>query len=142
MYGWGDFFMSVFQFDSGKTAKAVVLGAVTSAAVVTALTFVISGILLFMSVIPYDVLPYILLAADAVGAIVGGYTAAAITKERGLITGLMCSGAVYLLMLLAGFIFDGGTLTVISVLKPIVMLISGALGGIKGVNRKERLRIH
>ena len=41
----------------------------------------------------------------------------------------------------AGYIADSGELSYISLIKLIIFAIVGCLGGIKGVNKKEKIRI-
>ena len=133
--------MSVFQLNKGGPVRPTVLGVSVAVLIIFLMTCQISAVLLFVPSVPYSALPYIALAADAVGIFVGAYIAASAAKSRGLVTGLICAGAVFILMLIAGFITDGGTLSIITPLKLIVLLVFGALGGIKGVNKKDRIRI-
>ena len=133
--------MSVFQLNKGGVIKPIVFGVLISLAFIFIMTCVICLALLFFPSVPYSAMPYIMLAADAVGCFIGAWFAASRIGSRGLVNGLICSGAVFILMLIAGFISDSGTLTLVTPLKLAVMLLFGALGGIKGVNRKERLHI-
>ena len=133
--------MSVFQLNKGGAAKAVIFGVLISLAVIIVITCLISAALLFAPSVPYSALPYIALAADAAGAFTGAYFAASKAKSKGLVTGLLCSGFVFLILLIAGFAAGSGTLTAVTALKLVVLLVFGALGGIKGVNKKDRIRI-
>ena len=133
--------MSYFTFNGGKSVKAIAIGVLSALAVIGAALCVIAATLQFFSGIPYDYLPYITLAADAIGIFTGAYIAAAIAGSRGLVTGAICSAAVFLIMLMIGFALDSGSPGIITVLKAVVLFVFGALGGIRGVNRRERIRI-
>ena len=133
--------MPFIKSDNNRTAKAVLIGTAVSIAVMLIMLVVISAVMLFMPTIPYDMLGYISLAAVAVGVFTGAYTAAAVAGSNGLVMGLICAAAVFLILLVIGFAADGGTLTVMTILKLAVLILFGALGGVKGVNRKERVRI-
>lgn len=90
---------------------------------------------------PYEYLQYIMLAIDAIGVFFGGYIASRINKSKGLIVGL-CVGAVVLLALIAsGFTIENSTITIVTLIKAVVILLCSMLGGIKGVNVKEKIRI-
>ena len=122
-------------------AKSAAIGALIAVLCIAALLCVISLMMLFISQIPLDYAEYIMLAADAVGMFAGAYFAAVINGSRGLLTGLLCAFAVFIIMLIAGFASDGGTLTVITALRLVVLAVFGVLGGVKGVNRRERIHI-
>ena len=133
--------MSVFRFGSGKTLKSILIGVLSSIIITMLLTLCVSGAMLFISPIPYDILPYIMIAISALGVFCGSCIAAAISREKGLLTGLICGFIVFLMTLISGFATDGGTLTVMTAIRAAVLPLCGALGGIRGVNRKEKVRI-
>lgn len=78
------------------------------------------------------------IAAAAVAAFAAGLTAALLAKQRGLLLGAVSGLVLFLLILLAGFIrftaVDAGT----ALLKLAVLVVTGALGGVLGVNRRRR----
>ncbi len=124
-----------------KTAKAVGIGAAASLAVILLILCAACGILMMTSSIPTDSLPYLALAAAAAGTFVGGFIAAAITRSKGLIVGLLCGAAVFLCLLVIGLCSGAGQLGMLTIIRAVIALLFGALGGIKGVNRKEKLHI-
>ena len=133
--------MSVFRFGSGRTLKAILIGVAASIVITMLLTICVSGVTLLTDSIPYEIMPYIMLAVSALGVFCGSLIAASITREKGLMTGLICGFAVFLIALTAGFVTDGGTLTVMTAIRAAALPLCGALGGIRGVNRKEKVRI-
>ena len=90
---------------------------------------------------PVGVIEYCTLAIDAISVFVGGYIAARINKSKGLVVGT-CVGAIVLIsVLIIGFSISSSTLTLITLLKTVTFLLFSALGGIKGVNVKEKIKI-
>jgi len=132
--------MSGFINERRFPVTAILIGTGIAAAVTLILLFVICGILTFMSSVPYSLLPYLTLIALAGGVFCGGYICAAIAKSRGLIVGLICGSILFVILLFAG-LSTGETVGIMTLLRFIVSAVFGILGGIKGVNKKEKLRI-
>ena len=127
--------------NKGQVIKALGIGTAVSLGVILMMLCLISGVLMMLSGIPFDALPYIVLAADAVGIFAGGYITAAIVKSRGLIFGLLCGISVFLCMLIIGLCSGYFSPNAIVLIRFGVLAVFGILGGIKGVNRKEKLHI-
>lgn len=121
--------------------KALILGAVSSVAMITVLLCIMAVILLVSSLLPYDYLAYIMLLIDAIGVFFGGYIAARINKSQGLLLGLSNGFIIFVALVICGFLISNETITIITLLKALVILISSSLGGIKGVNTKEKIHI-
>ena len=132
--------MSIFQ-SNGLSWKAIVLGVIASMMGMLIIMCLIACIFLFASAIPYDILPYLMLTADAVGIFFGSYLAAALAGSKGLLTGLCCGAITFLIMLVIGFGNETQSVSLLTILHLAVFLVFGTLGGIKGVNRKEHVRI-
>lgn len=127
--------------DSGRIpVKPVMIGVAVSIAVTLLLMCLICLIMTFSSVIPYQLLPYVLLIADAGGVFCGAYVCAALNKSKGLILGLVCGFILFIILFIAG-LSTGGTISLVTLLRFIVLMVFGTLGGIKGVNKKERIHI-
>ena len=126
---------------NAKTAKAVVIGVSAALATVLLLLCVISGVMLMLPTIPKAALPYVMLAADAVGVLIGGYIAAAISGSKGLVMGLICGIIVFLIQLAIGLLTVNAEIGVMTFARFGTAAVCGMLGGIKGVNRKEKLHI-
>ena len=120
--------------------KAILFGIAGSVAVTLLLMCMICGMVLISASVPYSMLPYILLIADAGGVFCGGYLAAAINKSRGLILGGIIGVIMFILLICAG-LGTGEAVGWITLLKFFVMTVFGILGGIAGVNKKEKIRI-
>lgn len=133
--------MSFFKENNGRLLKASIIG-ILSVAVITAVLLCVGAVVLnYMSGIPYGLLDYLTLACLAIGVLIGSYIAAAIMRSGGLMIGLIVGAVILLINLAFGFGFGDGNIGILTAIRTGVLLLCGAAGGIKGVNRKERIRI-
>ena len=121
--------------------KALVFSVLSSVAMIIVLMCIMSAVLTFSSLLPYEYLEYIMIAIDAIGVLFGGYIGARINKSQGLIIGLINGAIILVALLICGFFLNTGTLTLITLLKAVVIILFSSFGGVKGVNVKERIRI-
>ena len=121
--------------------KGTLIGAGISAAICALLLCLSALILNMTSAIPYPALDYIMLAFQAVSVFIGSYIAAAIIKSRGLIIGLITGALIYLVITILGFSSGNGNIGLLTLIRAAALLLLGAIGGIKGVNKKERIKI-
>lgn len=131
--------MSV-SIDNKRFIKGVAIGVLISAALCAVLMCICALILNMISGIPYGVIDYLMIGVQGVSVLIGAYIASAIAKSRGLIAGLLCGAVVFLLSLAFG-LSNGNSVSILTAIRAAVLMILGALGGIKGVNRKEKIRI-
>ena len=113
--------------------KGAVIGVLITFAV-----FLIFAFLLSYTPLPEESIRYIAYATEVVGAFASGLIPARKSGKRGILTGLL-SGTLYMLIIwlfssLAadGFYFDTHILTML-----LLSAISGAVGGVVGVNTKS-----
>ncbi len=78
--------------------------------------------------------------AGAVGAFAAGLTAAAVTGRRGLPVGAVCGLALFLLILIAGFVRYSGVGGGYALIKLAALLVSGSVGGMLGMNLRKKRR--
>ena len=127
--------------DKGRLAKALSIGAAVSLGSALLLTCIISGVFLILSSTPREALPYIMLAAEGLSVFIGGCVAAAINGSRGLIVGMLCGLTVFLILLITGLLTGKDDIGMMTFIRLGALMLCGILGGIKGVNRKEKLHI-
>ncbi|MBQ4129404.1 MAG: TIGR04086 family membrane protein [Ruminococcus sp.] len=132
---------SNLSVNNSNFIKALILGVVSSVGMIAVLLCVVTVVLLASSLLPYEYLSYIMLAVDAIGALFGGYIAARLNKSQGLILGLLNGFILFVGIVISGFCVSGETITILTLLKAVVIIIFSAIGGIKGVNTKEKLHI-
>ena len=116
--------------DKKKIIKAIILGGVSSTCIIAVLMCITAVLLTTSALLPYEYLAYIMLFIDAISVFFGGYIASRINKSKGLILGLI-----------NGLLSSEETVTYITLLKLITIIIFSILGGIKGVNVKEKIHI-
>ncbi|MBQ6626970.1 MAG: TIGR04086 family membrane protein [Ruminococcus sp.] len=121
--------------------KALIVGSVVSLCIIVVLLCIMSAVLLGVSMLPYEYLSYIMLIFDAIAVFIGSYVAARINKESGLFIGLLNGGIVFIAILISGFCVSPETLSIVTLLKAVIILVFSSLGGIKGVNTKEKIHI-
>ncbi len=78
------------------------------------------------------------LIAIAAAAFAGGFTAARLLRERGLLIGAACGLLIFLIVAIAGFSVDQAVQGTLLFLKLGLTVGGGALGGILGVNVKRK----
>ena len=133
--------MSFFKENSGRIWIACAVGIISSICITTVLMCICAVVLNYMSGIPYGLLDYLTLACLAIGVLIGSYIAAAIMKSGGLMIGLIVGTVILLIILVCGFCIGNESIGIMTAIRAGVLLLCGAAGGIKGVNRKERIRI-
>ena len=133
--------MSKYFSEKHQMLKSILIGVFSSAVLIAILMCILSVIFLLSSSLPSQYLAYILLVIEAVGVFFGAYTAARIFKQQGLIVGLTVAGIVLAAIIIAGFSTGTESITFLMPVRAVILLLCGALAGIKGVNRKEKIRI-
>ena len=121
--------------------KSILIGVLSSVVIIAILMCILSVIFLLSSSLPSQYLEYILLGLEIVGVLCGAYIAARILKQQGLIVGLTVSGIVFAAIIIAGFSIGTDSITYFTPVRAVILPLCGALAGIKGVNRKEKIRI-
>lgn len=121
-------------------ARSVLLGAAVGLCVSVLLLCASAAVIVKLGTLPSDYLPIITIIIGAAGAFVSGYTAVAMYKKRGLLTGLITGAvmfaAVFVTSLLSGSTDDlAGTL-----IKCGVFILMGSIGGVVRVNKREKVK--
>lgn len=105
--------------------------------VLTATLLLLLMALLIRSVdIPRAAITPMAYAAAGAGAFAAGLTAALIARKNGLLLGICCGLVLFLILLLAGVARPGGISGSLAAIKLAVLTLTGALGGVLGVNRR------
>lgn len=133
--------MSDFGIDKGRVVKAVAIGVLCSVVLAVLLTCLFSMMLNMMSGIPYDLIDYVMVAIEGFSVLMGAYIACVIAKAKGLIIGALCGAISLLIVFAVGMSMAKNNIGLLTIIRSIVMLLCGIIGGIMGVNRKEKVRI-
>lgn len=118
--------------------RGVILGAVVGL-IICMVVLLIASFLFAGGYLPETMMKQAVFLAALLGSFFGSLTAVKSVRRRALITGLFCSVAMYLFVLLVGIIFGsdlGGAGKGIGLI--IAVLAGGAVGGIVGSGGKKR----
>ncbi len=107
------------------------------AAVLTLLVFLAAAFVLSYTPLPESAIPYIAYIVQIIGAAVSGFIPAKRAGTRGILTGAASGGLYILIIWLSSSLFSDGISFGSHILTMIaISVISGAIGGILGVNLK------
>ncbi len=123
-----------------KLLKAIFFGVFIGSLIITILMIAASAIFLQTGILPSDILNYIILAFIGVGCLIGGYISGRIYRKNGIIVGSITGFVCFLILFLSGVskITDG--IGIMTLLKFICTVVPALLGGILGVNKKEKIK--
>lgn len=133
--------MSDFGNDNHKIVKSIAIGLLCTALLTALLTCLFAFMLKMMSGIPYGIIDYVMIGIEGVSVLIGAYIACAIAKSKGLIIGALCGVISLLIIFVCGFSMAKNNIGILTVIRSAVMVLCGIIGGIVGVNRKEKVRI-
>lgn len=132
---------SNYSINNSAFVKSLIIGVVSSVAMITVLLCIVTVVLLVSALLPYEYLQYIMLAVDGIGVLFGAYIAGRMNKSQGLLLGLSIGFIVFVALTIVAFATVSGALTLTTLLKAIVLLIFSCIGAVKGVNAKEKIHI-
>lgn len=137
----GDFFMSGMMNDQKRMWKAVLIGTITSVILTVLLTCVFAFVVKLMPVVPYGIIDYVLIGLEGLSVLIGAYIASSITKSKGLMIGAICAITMFVILTISGMSIPNNDIGVLTVIRVTALLVCGVIGGIAGVNRKEKVHI-
>lgn len=118
--------------------RAIVIGAVAGAALCAVLLAVCALAFVSSENIPHDFLPAFIIAVSVISSFFAGFITAKISKQRGLIYGSMAGLLLFVLFLISGLAASQNTVNSEAFLRFVIMLLSGAIGGLVAVSSKSR----
>lgn len=126
-----------FNFQS--FIRPVCFGVGSALVVCLVLLFIFSFLMSKMDISASLISP-ITIAITAVTGFVSGFVCARITRKNGLVMGAICSAILFLIFWLFSAICLKEGISVLGIVKLVLLVVSGCLGGVLGVNKKERRR--
>ncbi len=133
--------INMSETKSSTSVKSVLIGTFVNAAVTLLVSILLALFLNLAGNIFKDIAGYLMLIPLVLGSYTGGFTAARINKSKGLIVALTSSLILLIIMLIIGFSVYNTDITYMILLKTLCLILPGALGGIKGVNKKEKFKV-
>ena len=136
----GDFFMSV-SAEPKRILKGCAIGLLVAAVLCGLLSCIFAFVLNMMDGLPYGIIDYVMVAIEGFSVLIGAYIACVIAKSKGLIIGALCGAISLLIVFAVGMSMAKNNIGLLTVIRSAVMLLCGVIGGIMGVNRKDKVRI-
>lgn len=126
---------SVSKGNDATTNMTTMLKAVTFGLLATTVVLLLFSFVMCKKDVPFVLLNPFSAGLLMLGSFLSGYLAARRIRERGMIIGALCGLIIFSLLLLASVMnrFDVGLAAFI---KLAISVVSGAIGGILGVNAK------
>lgn len=123
-----------------KKLKAILIGTTVSSVVCAILLALTAFILGKSGLLPKGVIPVITTAIGGVAVFSGALAASVYARENGILLGL-ANGFIYALIIATvSVLVLNNNFNLASVGKLATLLLSGAIGGILGVNRKNTVK--
>lgn len=103
--------------------------------------FILIALVLSFGILPLSATPAAACLAIAVGAFFAGLSATKKTGKNGLITGAICGISLFILFTLIGMAAFGSTPGISTLIRLIIFVTAGAIGGIIGVGSADKRKI-
>lgn len=118
-----------------KSSKgtAIAIGLAISLTVATIMIFACALILTLGDFSESIAFPLSSLSLGA-GSFLGSRYTAKKLQEKGYLCGIINGGVLYVLNMILGIILNGFSLSVLSIIRFIIVMLSGIIGGILGIN--------
>ncbi len=121
-----------------EAMKAVLLGSVVGSVVCAVFLVLFAFLFVAVKSVPQSIVQIVAIICASLGAFVAGYISIRIYKSKGLIYGAASGLLLFIILTIIAFIVSRDKFTYITAIRLLVMLFSGALGGVLGVNQKRR----
>ena len=118
--------------------KAIFFGTLFGVAFCALLLLLCTFLFTRVKNVPEHVILPLTLGISALGAFASGYVSVRISRAKGLLYGALSGFALFLVLLLAAFVFAREPLSIITLIRAVLLILSGAVGGVVGVNQRER----
>ena len=120
-----------------KIVKSEIFGMAAGIIFTLIFTAFFTAVMVKMERVAYNAVMPFGLGALCIGTFGGGYITARLNKSMGMAVGAGCGLGVFLILLALGAIL-GSELGIVTLIRAAAAVISGALGGVLGVNRRKK----
>lgn len=118
---------------ASKFVKSIIWGVFLGSVICTALLFASAFLFVKIGYIPENVMSTFTIIIACIGVFFGGYIAAKISKEKGLITGMAVGLLLFIIVAVVSASVISEPFTVATLTKSLIFIIAGAIGGFTGV---------
>ncbi len=127
--------------DKKLAIKAILFGIVCGLLITVIFMCLFSVIIITSGLLPTDITNYIVIAILSIGILFGSCIATKITNSAGLVIGLIVGFSIFILITMFGLLKSNEPVTILTLIRLIAGLLSGAVGGIIGLRKKEKIHI-
>ncbi len=120
--------------------RSIVIGSVAGAALCAALLGLCALGFVSAGHIPQSLISPMVIALSVFSSFMAGFIAAKVSHKRGLAYGALAGLMLFALFLISGLIASHEALSVNVVMRMLVMVLSGALGGLMAVSKKTKVK--
>lgn len=120
--------------------RSIVIGSVAGAVLCAALLGAFALAFVSAGHIPQSMISPMMLALSVLSAFTAGFVTAKISRKRGLAYGALSGLLLFVLFLVSGLIASHEAISFAAGIRMIVMIISGAIGGLLAVSKKSKVK--
>lgn len=118
--------------------KSVVFGLVAGAIVSIVCLLAFALFCSASKTIPQKLIQPFILVACALGSFIGGYVTVRLTRAQGMLYGMLSGLLLFGMISMVSVMAIQEAFTMLAVIKGILMVLMGAIGGIMGVNKRAK----
>ena len=120
--------------------KSIIIGLICGTAAISVILLLFALIMSF-GIIPVSLSSLLSSFALSMGALFAGFMTAKIEKKNGLLYGFLTGAILFLIFTVISLLGVKSTPTLTTLLKGIITIIAGGVGGILGVNTGNKRKI-
>lgn len=120
--------------------RSIVIGSVAGAALCAALLGACALAFVSAGNIPQNTISPMVIALSVLSSFVAGFISAKISHKRGLVLGALSGLLLFVLFLVSGLIASREAISVTVIMRMLVMILSGAIGGLLAVSKKTKIK--
>ncbi len=119
-------------------ARAVIFGGLFGGIILILMLLLSAFIVLKMRTISQGIVFGASIISSCISSFFAGFISARILKERGMAVGALSSLLLFIIILITGTLFTADNVNLSTLMRLAAMILSGAFGGVLGVNKKKR----
>ena len=120
--------------------KSLAIGVAVGIVAISLMLLITSFSFAQIKSIPTAMLGTISMIFASLGACIGAYVSLRIMRNNGLVWGAICGAVLFVIVLILGLINSTDSLSIATIIKCFAMLLSGAIGGVVAVNKKQKIK--
>lgn len=128
-----------YENNISRYIKSIIWGAFFGSIISALLLFAVTAMLTKIGFISENVISVLTLMISCLGVFFGSFIGAKLSKEKGLLVGAFVGIFMFIILLVVSFLIIRETITRLSITKSLIMIITGAIGGIIGVNKRTKI---